>query len=170
MPDEFPIATLPVLVEVAILVAPVPALFKFKTPEPLGSIVRVSFPPVVMEVVAPESVNVVVANCIVPDEGLLIVFPFCKLISLVIAPADLVIFIAFVIVPAPVWLRVKRFVRFPAPVFCIRVLFVKLVDGLFVVNVATVDAAEVADRVSFVVAGDRSPPSLCQKPALIPET
>ena len=70
----------------------------------------------------------------------------------------------FVTVPAD-WVRLRRLVIVPpACVCCIRVLLVRVPDGLFDVNVATVSAAEVAERVSLRFAGDRLPTERVHQP------
>ena len=97
VPVVFPSERAPVLVDVPILVAPVPAVFRFNIPEPLGAIVRFAFdvvpsvaaePPPRFSVVADipsvaadvnvasdEAVRVLDERAKVPPAGLLIVSP-----------------------------------------------------------------------------------------------
>ena len=82
-----------------------------------------------------------------------------ELIRLVNVPVKL---IPLVTAPA-LWVKFKRLVTVPAPVCWIKVLLVKVPVGLLVVNVATVAAALVADKVSLSVKGERLPTILCQK-------
>ena len=65
-------------------------------------------------------------------------------------------------VPA-LWVKFKRLVTVPPPVCWIKVLFVRVVAAaLLMVNVATVSAALVADKVSLRFKGETLPTSLCQ--------
>ena len=122
--------------------------------------------PAVIELEAPERVSVFEYVPERPaDNKMPVAFSIGVPPTFKMLPNVPVVDIALVTVP-PVWVRLSKLVTVPAPVCCINVLFVRVPPGLFVVNVATVEAELVAEIVSFVVAGERLPANLCQNPSV----